>query len=156
MKALSLRPEWAMPVFLNAKKIEHRTWKTDYRGPLLICSSSKKTPATIAGKALCVVDLVDIEPYNHSKHADAACLDEFMAHEVPEGYAWHFENCYWIEPFDQKGKLHLFDVDDSQINYLPENMTFKDAYYEYFDQLMYYGRDKYLPVEWHEYIDSIL
>ena len=60
MKALSLGPDWAMDVLLGEKRIEWRTWKTDYRGLLLICANSKPWPGSIAGHALCVVNLVDI------------------------------------------------------------------------------------------------
>lgn len=36
MKALSLWQPWATLIALGAKKIETRSWKTDYRGPLAI------------------------------------------------------------------------------------------------------------------------
>lgn len=36
MKALTLTQPWATLVAIGAKKIETRSWKTDYRGPLAI------------------------------------------------------------------------------------------------------------------------
>lgn len=36
MKALSLKPPWHWAVFEAGKWIENRSWKTNYRGPLLI------------------------------------------------------------------------------------------------------------------------
>ena len=85
MKALSLRPEWAMPVMLGLKTIECRSWKTDYRGELLICASAKPCPGTIAGHALCTVELVDIEPFTR-EHLYGSYMDEMP----PDGcYAWH-------------------------------------------------------------------
>ena len=36
MKALTLRQPWATLVALGVKKIETRSWKTEYRGPLAI------------------------------------------------------------------------------------------------------------------------
>ena len=41
MKALSVHPVFAMKIFSKEKTIELRTWKTDYRGDLLICSTQK-------------------------------------------------------------------------------------------------------------------
>lgn len=36
MKALTIQQPWAMLIALGAKKIETRSWKTNYRGPLAI------------------------------------------------------------------------------------------------------------------------
>jgi hypothetical protein len=36
MKALSIRQPWAWAIFYAGKRIENRTWSTNYRGPLLI------------------------------------------------------------------------------------------------------------------------
>lgn len=44
MKALTLYQPWATLVAIGAKRIETRSWKTDYRGPLAI-HVSKRTPA---------------------------------------------------------------------------------------------------------------
>jgi hypothetical protein len=42
MKALSLLQPWATLVIIGAKKIETRSWATDYRGRLLIHASKGK------------------------------------------------------------------------------------------------------------------
>lgn len=128
MKALSVRPEWAMPILQGLKTVECRSWKTDYRGDLLICSSSRKTSGAIAGKALCVVNLCRIEPFNKS-HLKAAYMDGF---DCPvDSYAWIFDALYFIKPFDVKGKLHLYDVPDSLIEYQTTESPrdFIDRYY---------------------------
>ena len=39
MKALSVRQPWAHLIIHGAKRIENRTWSTDWRGPLLIHAS---------------------------------------------------------------------------------------------------------------------
>ena len=109
MKALSLRPEWAMPVMFGAKTVEVRSWKTDYRGKLLICSSNRPTAGTIAGHALCVVNLVDVVPFEDI-HMEESLLDSFPDKPV---YAWLLSNVEWVEPFPVKGQLGLYDVDDS-------------------------------------------
>ena len=39
MKALSVKQPWAAAILFFGKDVENRTWKTDYRGPLLIHAS---------------------------------------------------------------------------------------------------------------------
>jgi hypothetical protein len=113
MKALSLTPGWADAVFWGEKTVEARTWQTDYRGDLLICASSRKQSGFIPGKALCIVTLTDIELFG-PQHCEAA---GFEPGEMPDkpSYAWHIDDVQWVEPFDVKGKLHLFDVPDEKI-----------------------------------------
>jgi len=41
IKALTVRQPFAHAIITGEKRIEYRTWKTDYRGPLLIHVSSK-------------------------------------------------------------------------------------------------------------------
>lgn len=40
MKALSIRPPWAYAIAHLGKRVENRTWRTNYRGPILIHASS--------------------------------------------------------------------------------------------------------------------
>lgn len=74
MKAISVRNPWAYFIMIDEKTIEVRTWKTDYRGDLLICSSaSPKIEGMISGYALCVAELTDIVPLEKSI-CDVLCL----------------------------------------------------------------------------------
>ena len=99
MKAVSLRPEWAMPVMLGLKTVECRTWRTEHRGDLLICSSARPCPGAVAGKALCVVTLDDIEPFE-ARHLWDAYMDD-----CPRGaWAWKLSGLRWVEPFDVTGR----------------------------------------------------
>jgi hypothetical protein len=41
MKGLSIRQPFAWLVAIGAKPIENRTWRTNYRGPLLILAATK-------------------------------------------------------------------------------------------------------------------
>lgn len=50
MKALSLRQPWATLVAIGAKRIETRSWGTNYRGPLAI-HASKEFPKAARLKA---------------------------------------------------------------------------------------------------------
>lgn len=54
-KAITVWQPWASLVALGYKKIETRSWKTDYRGPLAIHAASKRTKE---GQAACYHNLV--------------------------------------------------------------------------------------------------
>lgn len=111
MKALSVKQPWANAIATGEKTIETRTWMTDYRGPLLIVSS-KTPPIEPAGKALCVVDLVDCRPFE-------ACGDELAAlcNWYPDACSWVLDNLRPLKyPFPVRGQLGLYDVDDGLID----------------------------------------
>ena len=98
MKALSIHPYYADKILYREKTIECRSWKTSYRGDILICSTAKKVEGTIPGHALCVAELVDVVPFDES-HLDDACMDE-----VPyDAYAWILDNFRIIKPIPVKG-----------------------------------------------------
>lgn len=115
MKALSVRQPWAELIATGEKDIEYRTWETSYRGPLVICASNswgadEPCPASERAKyprgvAVCVVDLVEIRE----------------SEEEPGVYEWLLENPVRVEPVPVKGKLHLFDLDASELTVRDEN-----------------------------------
>lgn len=98
MKALSVRGDYVMDMITGKKKIEYRTWSTKYRGPLLMCSTTKKVAGAAPGYALCVVNLKSIE-----------------WSDFDEEFHWNIELRDLIEPVPVKGQLKLFNVDDSMI-----------------------------------------
>lgn len=119
MKALTVHPVYAMCIVTGQKTVECRTWKTAYRGPVLICSSAKKFHGSIPGHALGVVDLVDVVPFKR-EHIKPSMEDEM----IYDAYAWILENPRIIEPLPVKGKLSLWNFDhDEQIVYLPSPKT---------------------------------
>lgn len=116
MKALSIHPAFAMAIVCGEKSVEFRTWKTDYRGDMLICSTAKKLHGTIPGHALGVVTLVDVVPFE-KKHLSAALMSP--ADYQPGGYAWILTYNRLIVPVPVKGKLSLWDY-TGDIEYIPE------------------------------------
>ena len=101
MKALSVMPYPADRIASGEKVEEYRSWKTEYRGDLLICASSRNEgPDLVRGHAICVVELYDI------------------TQSAPHDYVWNIRNVRFVEPIPVKGKLHLYDVDDEKIEYL--------------------------------------
>lgn len=128
MKALTIHPFFAMQIVGGVKTVECRTWKTDFRGDILITSSRKKGKYLIPGHALGVVTLVDVVPFTKD-HLEAALLDG-----MPDGdsYAWILENPRFIKPLPVKGKLSLWNfTEDDKIEYL--NPTTQEELQELLD-----------------------
>lgn len=127
VKALSILPEYADDILVGMKTVEWRSWKTDYRGDLLICASSRKLKGYISGYALCMVKLVDVVPFTR-KYVNKALMDGVPD---PAGYAWILEDVRYIEPFKYKGQLHIYDVDASLVKVLaPIDTKEGDEVYE--------------------------
>ena len=139
MKALSIHPYYAMEIFFLNKTVENRTWTTNYRGDILICSTAKKFTDTIPGHALCVVNLKDIVPMR-KKHLKAALMYEEDYN--PDSYAWILDNVRIIKPFPVKGKLSLWNCDHEieyveGVNVSPEKNA--EIFKELYEPLLYTG-----------------
>ena len=98
IKALSVRGDFIMDMIAGKKKIEYRTWKTNYCGPILMCSTAKKVAGAAPGYAICVVNLKSIQYFP---------LEGF--------HHWNIELANVIKPIHVKGQLKLFNVDDNLI-----------------------------------------
>lgn len=142
MKALSVRNPFAHFIFCGEKEFEFRTWKTDYRGDLLICSSAEpKIENTISGHALCVVQLNEIFEVTRENYRKFGLYKR----ELPDGkfYAWQLTNVRIIKPFPVKGKLNLFNVDDDLIEIIDDGsgcLSEEEAekiFKEYIEPLLY-------------------
>lgn len=130
MKALSIKPFYATVILMGQKTVEWRSWKTDYRGDLLICASSSPWCAgAICKNALCVGRPVDIVPFTE-EHLQTAYMDEMLD---GKSYAWQLDNLRSVEPFEVKGKLSSYDVDGAlvKLRYTDESrMSFAERCYK--------------------------
>lgn len=120
MKALSVRQPWAYSIAHEFKTIEWRSWLTDYRGPLLICSAVKpdfdltrdfsvfeREQCFPLGVGVCLVDLADCRVFTHGD------LEPAMMEQLPRpvGYAWVLKNPQPLnERIPIKGRQRLFEV----------------------------------------------
>lgn len=111
MKAISVKDPWAGMILHGEKLIETRTWKTNYRGDLLICVS-KKPASALSGFAVCVVNLIDCRPMTDNDEVAAKCECYYGA------YSWVLDNVRKIEMFPVKGQLGLFNIENNKINYI--------------------------------------
>jgi hypothetical protein len=131
LKAISLWQPWASLIPLGLKHYETRSWKTNYRGKLLICSTANNPkhyreylkikdelqlpPWGEAnfphGQAIAICDLVDCiemtpEFIEQQSETEILCGDWQVGR-----YAWKLENIQSItELFAVKGKQGLFTV----------------------------------------------
>lgn len=124
MKALSIKQPWASLAAAGHKTVECRTWRTTYRGPLLICSSKgdfEINDGLIApgGMALGVVELMDVRPMT-SADLDAAFLPDEWHADARKGFAWILQKQYEIIPVPIKGRLNLFEADVPLVHLPPE------------------------------------
>lgn len=122
MKALTVMPPYAMQIWARQKEIEYRSWKTDYRGDILITSSSRRVRDCVCGYALCVAELYDITPrmgYNTDAKRDEP---------IPGAWEWHLRNIRPIKPFPIKGKLNLWETE--KVGVTADNLEFLPRYPE--------------------------
>jgi len=119
MKALSVMQPHAERIARGDKRIEWRSWKVSYRGPLLIVASQRVDddayeewaahvgPQRLArGVAVCVVDLVDVVDMFESDDDDPD-LDDPRA-----DFAWKLRNPRRVRPVPLRGYAALYNVDD--------------------------------------------
>jgi len=106
LKAISIHQPFASLIAQGTKTIETRSWKTEYRGDLLILSTQKpKCPNLKCGYALCIVDLYGCRPMNKNDEVKACC-------EMYAGaWSWLLRNLRVIEPVPCRGGQRIFTVD---------------------------------------------
>ncbi len=126
MKALSVQPFYGCMIATGMKFIELRTWKTNYRGWILICSSKainkEEMKLFVCGQAVAAAHLTEVREFVDKTDRDDAFLFE---DESFEGYSWVFDKIIPIEPIPVKGRQRLFNVE-----YEPEDLVPIDIDYE--------------------------
>ncbi len=123
MKVVSIKEPFASLITHGIKKIETRSWKTNYRGKILIHSSLTKQEIRdsikhlvdfelIRGYILCEAELVDciymteefIEDLKKNNYTEYLC----GRYEVGR-YAWELNNIKPIKPIKAKGQLGIWN-----------------------------------------------
>lgn len=126
MKVLSIKEPWATLIIKGCKQYEFRSWKTNYRGKILIHASKsmeKKNiirfsdlklhynPGFIIGEA----EIVDCIPVTREFENDLIRENELVygATRNRDGYAWKLKNVKILDnPIEAKGRLGLWEFDD--------------------------------------------
>ena len=117
MRCLSIQQPWAWAICAGFKRVENRTWKSPYRGPVAIVASAKESRAndavrnftggrlpanTLAFSAIIgTAVLVDIVPLS------AAVEDDPFAYGP---LCWVFDRPVWFQkPIPTTAKLRLYE-----------------------------------------------
>lgn len=127
MKVLSIIEPWATLIKDGAKKIETRSFKTNYRGELFIHASKTKIPKYAKenselmsliksdfyfGNIICRCSLVDCVYMTHEFIEDLKKnnYQEYICGDYKVGrYAWILEDVQVISPIPAKGKLGIWN-----------------------------------------------
>ncbi len=135
VKAISLHQPWASLIAMGVKHYETRSWSTNYRGKLVICSAKKNTKqqrldyeslASILGidltqnsweilplgKAIAVCNLTDCIKMTPEFIEAQAESEQLCGHWEPGRFAWQLDDISLISPpIPIKGQQGLWDVE---------------------------------------------
>lgn len=121
MKALSIYPPYAMEIAYGEKTKEYRTWPTNYRGDLLICSTKAHGgKGTIPAHAVCVAEVTDCK-----KLTDGT-------------FAWFLDDVRAIKPVPIRGQQGIYDapVEIDDLELLPADLE-DDEYFAWLEENFY-------------------
>ena len=129
MKVISIKEPFATLIMNGTKKIETRSWKTNYRGELFIHASGKSLTKEfpINNTVLNLIQGLDMNYGNiicKGTLVNCIYMDEKFISEIKKDsieyecglyevgrYAWVFENVAPIYPIPVKGKLNIWNFD---------------------------------------------
>jgi len=126
MKVLTIKQPWATLIMQGDKRFEFRSWKTKYRGELLIHAGKgidtksverlkKYLPEELpSGKILGKVKLVDCIKCddNFKEMCIKENKDVYGKSSFDETYAWQIEDVEVFDiPIEAKGKLSFWEYD---------------------------------------------
>lgn len=128
MKALSIIEPYASLICDGVKHIETRSWKTRYRGKILIHASGKSIPreyrqntelmalvhGTCPGHILCKARLVDCIEMTEDWINTLPETERTCGFYSPGRYGWILEDIEPITPTPAKGKLGLWEYEDGK------------------------------------------
>ena len=134
IKAISLHQPYASLIAMGLKKFETRSWRTNYRGKLVICASLKNTKqqqfsyedlassfgleltvppwsSLPLGMAIAVCDLTDCIEMTDEFISEQSEQEQLCGHWETGCFAWKLEN---VQPLPQslpiKGKQGLWNI----------------------------------------------
>jgi hypothetical protein len=135
VKALTLWQPYATLIALGHKRVETRSWSTEYRGPIAIHAAQREmkpddieellwlgelhgvelpdlldlASAWPLGKVVCTADLVDCREMTEAMIEDLSPLELDVGNWTPGRFAWVLENVVPLHPVAARGKQGLWD-----------------------------------------------
>lgn len=132
MKVISIKEPFATLIAKGIKKIETRSWKTNYRGELFIHASGKQLAKEFIKNDF-VLDLIKNMDMNYGNIickcnlVDCIYMDEGFLNYINQNqieynlgeyklgrYAWIIKDVEPIYPMPAKGRLNIWNFDDTQ------------------------------------------
>lgn len=129
MKVISIKEPYATLITNGTKKIETRSWKTNYRGELFIHASISKIPKSLFQNEF-ISDLIKNQDMNYGNIicrcnlVDCIYMDENFIKFIKQNpteyncgkykigrYAWVLKDIEPIYPIPAKGKLNIWNFD---------------------------------------------
>lgn len=129
MKAITITQPWASAIALGIKHVETRSWRTPYRGPLLIHAAKGFPPyarefaeveralgrvsaRVPLGAVVAVARLADVRP-TEDVALEVPPLERLYGDYTPGRWAWMLDDVRPLgEPIPCKGALGLWTPDD--------------------------------------------
>lgn len=127
MKVITIKQPFASLIAAGIKQYEFRTWKTNYRGELLIHAGKgvdKKAMKKFekynleypSGAIIAKVNLSDCIKVDEDfrkvlEEENPLVYSSIIKHSEWEGYAFKMENVVEIDPIEISGKLSLWEFD---------------------------------------------
>lgn len=120
MKTLSIIEPYASLILEGKKLIETRSWKTNYRGPILIHASATAIPKEYRhlvpevsqvrrGQIICKADLVDCIEMTEDYLLSVSTREQAFGFYSVGRYAWVLANVEPVEPVRVRGHLGLWE-----------------------------------------------
>ena len=126
MKALTIKQPWATLIMQGDKRFEFRSWKTNFRGDVLIHAGKgldkeavvrlkKYLPDELPmGKILGKVTITDCIPMSDefAKMLSKENSDIYTSHSFSNNYGFKIENVEVFDtPIDAKGQLGFWNIE---------------------------------------------
>lgn len=105
MKALSIREPWTGLIVEGKKTIELRTWRTHYRGPILIHRSGKDGGIVGVAEIADIIEIGSPEQFRSLRDRHQA-PEAFYAEKL---FGWVLEKARPIKFIPCKGRLGLWE-----------------------------------------------
>ena len=126
MKAITIKQPWATLIMSGVKRFEFRSWKTNFRGDVLIHAGKgldkeavvrlkKYLPDELPmGKILGKVTITDCIPMSDefAKMLSKENNDIYTSHSFSNNYGFQIENVEVFDtPIDAKGQLGFWNIE---------------------------------------------
>lgn len=134
-KALCVKQPYANAIAVGAKTIEVRSRKTNYRGPILICSSKNPyIPGLASGATLALCEIEDCKAVKDFTDEDweKTHIPIKTRKTFSNGYGWILKNIRRVIEIPICGRLGIFDIvfDKGDINEYPKQIILDDKAFE--------------------------